>query len=645
MTAKSRRKAMVALLRSSLDGRRREARGLAAWSAVEAVPAFLSGLLVARAIDKGFLAGSVETGFAWLGVLALSVLVGAWATRQTFLRLAAVVEPFRDELVIRTVTGTLRRSTAPGASADAAGAARVSHHVEIVREAYASVLMVVQSFVVSSIGALLGLFTLLPLVLALVLPPVVVGLALFLAALPGMAARQRDSILADERIGDGAGTVSDGLRDVVACGAEEKVAASVGKHIEAQARATRELARFTALRTVAIAIGGWLPLVLILAGGPWLLRNGASTGEILGALTYVAQGLNPALETLVRGLGNTGLWLFVTLGRIVEVAGDPEASAAPNARRRRQHAIPRHHDMRFRHATFGYGRSPEPVIRDLDLVVADGDHLAVVGPSGVGKSTLAGLIAGMLSPQSGEVRLGDVRVGDLDPRTAARHRVLIPQEAYIFAGTLRENLGYLRPDATTELIDDAVERLGMGSLVARMGGYEADVDASELSAGERQLITLVRAYISPARFVVLDEAACHLDPAAEARVELAFAARPGTLLVIAHRISSALRARRILLLDGAGVAIGTHDDLLARSPLYRDLVGHWAGVSHAERANGGPPAANGASPTVREVLAHAAKMAPVQVVRAVKDIAGPRHQHPLRRRIERALARHPARHR
>jgi len=586
---------MAALLRSSVHGRRREMTVLGAWSAVEAIPAFLSGLLVARAIDKGFLAGSVETGFAWLGVLGLSVLVGAWATRQTFLRLAAIVEPFRDDLVRRTVTGTMRRSTAPGATPDTAGAARLTHHVEIVREAYASVLMVVQSFLVTSIGALLGLFTLLPLVLVLVLPPVVIGLGLFFAALPGMAARQRDSILADERIGDAAGTVSSGLRDIVACGGENVIAGSVGEPIEAQARATRELARFTALRTISVAIGGWLPLVLILIGGSWLLRNGASTGEILGALTYVAQGLHPALSTLVSGLGHTGLWLYVTLGRIVEAAGDAEATGGADARR---DATPSHDDLTFRHVTFGYGRSPEPVIRDLDLIIADGDHLAVVGPSGVGKSTLAGLIAGMLSPQSGDVRLGDVQVGDLDPQTAARHRVLIPQEAYVFAGTLRENLSYLRPDATTEQLDDAVDRLGMRALVEQIGGYEADVDAAQLSAGERQLITLVRAYLSPARFVLLDEAACHLDPAAEARVELAFAARPGTLLVIAHRISSALRARRILVLDGAGMAVGSHEDLLARSPLYRDLVGHW-GAAPAQDVDGRGSAASWTPPAVR----------------------------------------------
>jgi ATP-binding cassette subfamily C protein len=115
----------------------------------------------------------------------------------------------------------------------------------------------------------------------------------------------------------------------------------------------------------------------------------------------------------------------------------------------------------------------------------------------------------------------------------------------------------------------------MRSLADRLGGYDAEIKGSMLSAGEAQLVTLVRAYLSAAPLVILDEAACHLDAAAEARVELAFAARPGTLLVIAHRISSALRAQRILLLDGAKLTLGTHDELLRRSALYRDLVGHW----------------------------------------------------------------------
>jgi ATP-binding cassette subfamily C protein len=108
-----------------------------------------------------------------------------------------------------------------------------------------------------------------------------------------------------------------------------------------------------------------------------------------------------------------------------------------------------------------------------------------------------------------------------------------------------------------------------------LGGYDAELDPATLSAGERQLVTLVRAYVSPAWLVILDEASCHLDPSTEALVEEAFARRPGTFIVIAHRISSAIRAQRILVLDGTQVLHGSHADLLQRSGLYRDLVGHW----------------------------------------------------------------------
>lgn len=605
MSREARRAAMRALLRSSVRGRGPQVRRLALWSLVQALPAFLSGLLVARAIDDGFLADRLLTGLGWLGLLALSILVGGWATRQTFSRLADIVEPFRDELVTRTVRGSLRRSTATGAVADGAGVARLTQQVEIVREAYGSVLLVVQGFLVTATGALLGLLTLTPIVLVLVVPPLLVGLALFAAALPGMARRQRTSILADEGIADSAGVVAGAMRDVAASGAEEQVGAAVGAHIDAQARATRELARFTAVRTVAVAIGGLLPIVLILAAGPWLLDRGASTGAILGALTYVAQGVHPALQTLVRGLGNTGLWLFVTLARIVEETEAPHAAQPASAVAPGQ---PRGYEVRLRDVTFGYGRAVEPVIDRLDLTIAEGAHLAVVGPSGVGKSTLAGLIAGLLEPQAGVVSLGGVPVSALDPQTSARQRALIPQQAYVFAGTLRENLAYLRPDAPAELLEDGIERLGARALADRLGGLDAELDPHALSAGERQLLTLVRAYVSPARLVILDEATCHLDPAAEAHAERAFAQRGGSLLVIAHRISSALRARRVLVLDSGSARAGTHDELLARSPLYRDLVGHWNAAPAPARATP-PPAtaaapANGRAPlTARGILA------------------------------------------
>ncbi|MFI5823437.1 ATP-binding cassette domain-containing protein [Streptomyces rishiriensis] len=638
MNAEARR-----LLRSTLRARRRPFARLTGWSLVQAVPALLSGVLVARAVDDGFLADHVRAGFGWLGLLAVATLVGAWGTRQTTLQLAEVVEPFRDDLVALVATGTLRRSARLGRPPDTAGVARLTEQVEIARESYGAVVMFVQTFAVTAVSVLLGLTALDPALLLFVVPPLVVGLTLFLLALRALAARQRTVVLADEAIAAQVTVVADGLRDVTACGAEHVVRRRVDARIDAAADAARALARLTALRTAALGIGGWLPVVLILAGTPWLLRGGMTTGAVLGALTYLSQSLQPALQHFVRGVGASGLWLLVTTGRILEtttaaptasgaagtVSGAAPRSAAPpsppplpvaaaaepggtftgagpsDPGSPRQPVGPPPADgvspssprssptsgewspkdggVELRGVTFGYARSAEPVIRDLDLTLTPGTHLAVVGPSGAGKSTLAALIAGVLQPQSGLVRLGGAPVRSPSPspypsqdaQALSASRVLIPQEAYVFTGTLRENLSYLHPSATPADLDSAVDSVGAGPLTERLGGYDAPVDPAVLSAGERQLIALVRALLPPARLHLLDEATCHLDPAAEAVAEHAFAARPATLIVCAHRISSALRADLVLVLDGPRHHLGTHDLLMADCALYRDLIGHW----------------------------------------------------------------------
>jgi ATP-binding cassette subfamily C protein len=557
---------------------------LAVWSLPEALPAVLSGYLIARAVDRGFLAGRPATGLLWLGVLVTAVLVGGYGTRRTYRYLAGIVEPFRDDLVRHVVTGTVRRCARTGTAADTGAVARLTGQVEIVRDTLAGLVMTVRGFVFSAVAATVGLLSLSPVLAVIVLPPVVVGLAVFAAALPSMARRQRAYVLATERLAETAGTAARGLRDIAACGAQDSVAATVGVPVDAQARAERALARMAAVRSLSLAAGGWLPLVLVLVGAPWLVRHGLTTGTILGALAYVLHGLQPALHTLVRGLGGGGLRLVVTLDRILRAAGedDPPAPRGPV----RPPAGP---DLVLHGVTFRYGRHAEPVVDAFDLAIAPGDHLAVVGPSGIGKSTLAALIAGTLRPQAGEVRLGGVPLDRLDPATLARYRVVIPQEAYVFSGTLRDNLTYLRPGAGTAALDGAVEVVGLEPLVRRLGGYGATVDPQRLSAGERQLVALTRAYLSPAPLVVLDEATCHLDPDAEARAERAFAARPGALVVIAHRVSSALRAQRILVLDGRVPRLGRHEDLLATSALYRDLVGHWqpdgAAPNHSQPAS------------------------------------------------------------
>ena len=529
----------------------------------------LSGYGVAHALDDGFLASRPGTGAAWLGALAVAVLIGALATRYVYGILAEIVEPFRDDLVDNVVGGALQRSTVLGGRPDSGAVARLTHQVEVVRDNFAGLLLLTTGFVVSTVGAVIGIATLTGVVGLLVLPPLLVGLTVFLVSLRSMMTRQRDHVLTDEAVAESASTVAYSLRDVVACGAEDRACAQVQRQVDAHADAERTLARMTAIRTLSVAVGGWLPAVGLLVAAPWLLATGSTLGTIAGALIYLTQGLLPALKSLVDGLGTGGVKVVVTLDRLIEAGERP---VLPETAQRR---APLGHELRLDGVTFSYGRHAEPVVNHVDLLIPQGQHLAMVGPSGAGKSTLAGLLAATHAPDDGKVRLGGVPVGDLDSQTLTSHRVLIPQEAYVFAGTIGENLRYLHPAATATDLDNVVDALGLRSVVARLGGYDAVVDPGTLSAGERQLIAVARAHLTPAPVLILDEATCHLDPVAEERVERVLAARGGTLIIVAHRISSALRAQRIVLMDGANMLVGTHGELLANSPLYRDLVGLW----------------------------------------------------------------------
>ncbi|MCW2642140.1 MAG: transporter ATP-binding protein [Dactylosporangium sp.] len=591
---------------------RRPLASLALWSVPETLPAMVSGLAVARALDRGFLAGHPLVGLAWLAALLAAAVVGAVGARQVYRHLGDLVEPFRDELVHLVVGGALRHAVS--GRPDDGAVARLTHQVEIVRDSYGGMILVLRNFLVMLIGAVVGLSSLAPVILLLVLPPFALGCAMYMVSL-GMATNaQREYIRADERLATTAGAVLAGTRDVVACGGEAHAVGMATEPIREAAAAERALARVSAVRTLCFAVGGWLPLVLVLAAGPWLVRRGLTAGAIIGGLTYVLSGLQPALGAVVQGMGGSGLRFVVTLGRILDAGGPPvnqpkanrpvavgraavgratvgraavgraavgratvgRAAVGRVAGGGTAHAVAgAGYQLATRSLTFAYGPHAAPVLRRLDLVVPERDHLAVVGPSGVGKSTLASLLCGLLRPDAGMVLLGGVPVARLAANRMVSARVLIPQEAYVFTGTVWDNLTYLRPTATPAQVAHAVYAVGADALVARVGGLRADLSPAELSAGERQLVGLVRAYLSPAPVAVLDEATCHLDPRAERRAEEAFAGRGGTLIVIAHRMSSALRARRVLVLDGVGAAVGDHDTLLATSPLYQELLGHW----------------------------------------------------------------------
>ncbi|MEU8955525.1 ABC transporter ATP-binding protein [Streptomyces sp. NPDC048518] len=568
---------------------------LAIWSVLETGQTFLTGYALARALDDGFLDGREAVGLGWLGAAALGVIVAAYGTGQVYRAVADLVEPLRDTLVRQVVGRGLRE-------ADGAAVSRLTQQVEIARDTFAGLVMVSRSFVFTVAGALVGLFSLDPRLLLVVGPPLLAGIGLFVATLRPLARRQEEFLVADERLAGQLGLVCPGLRDVAAAGAEDDVADDLGRGVEREYATAGALARWGVLRTAALAVGGQLPLVLLLAAGPWLLDRGVSPGALVGALAYVTQALLPALHNLVHGLGASGSRLAIVLRRLTwdpapEPAPDPalestsKPAPVPAPGRSGGDADAPAPALHLSGLTFAYGPHAEPVLRNLGLTLARGEHLAVVGPSGIGKSTLAGIIAGLLVPDAGDVRVAGLPVRGAE---AAGRRVLIPQEAYVFTGTLRDNLRYLRdlradPPQEDELLA-AAEAVGLAPLVARLGGLDAPLVPGELSAGERQLIALTRAWLSPAPLALLDEATCHLDPVAEERAERAFAARPGgTLVVVAHRISSARRADRVLVMDGAHALCGRHDELLERSPLYRDLNG--AGEWGEEGAASHPPLA------------------------------------------------------
>jgi ATP-binding cassette subfamily C protein len=545
--------------------RKRATVRLIAWSVPEILPTAVYGIAVARATDS-FLAGHAWQGIAWLAGLVAAAGLGAAGARQVYARLGDLVEPLRDDLVRRVVGGALR-------SGDDGAVARLNRQVEIVRDTFAGLVLVLRSFAVTLFGVLTGLLSLAPLVAAFVVPPFLVGFALSLAVLGMAADRVRASLTADEDLAASAGMVFGGVRDVTAAGTEEYAEWLVGQPIEAHAAAERALAKVAALRTLCFAVGGWLPLLILLATGPWLVDRGVSTGTLLGGLTYVLIGLQPALNTVMNALGDSGLRYVITLGRILDTSTPVDQPRPVDELKGYQ--------VRLRGLTFAYGPNAEPVLDKLELTIPEGEHLAVVGPSGIGKSTLAGLVCGMLTPTDGRVLLGGAPPTEVTTDELARTRVLIPQEAYVFSGSVHDNLTYLLPDATTEQVSQAVEAVGATQLIERLD----EIRPGELSAGEKQLIALVRAYLSPAPLVVLDEATCFLDPEAERQAEEAFANRNGTLIVIAHRISSALRARRILVLDGNKAAIGTHAGLMRTSRLYRDLHGSWTPSAQIQPAS------------------------------------------------------------
>ena len=243
-------------------------------------------------------------------------------------------------------------------------------------------------------------------------------------------------------------------------------------------------------------------------------------------------------------------------------------------------------EIRFDHVSFGYDPT-FPVLHDVDLTIAPGETVAFVGATGAGKSTMAKLVTRFYDPTDGRVLIDGFDLRNVSLESLRSQLGVVPQEPFLFAGTIRDNISFARPGAPDEEVWHAVHQVGLDELVHRLP-HNLDTPVHErgqsLSAGERQLIALGRAFMAEPRVLVLDEATSNLDLQSEKMVEAALDVllQGRTAVLIAHRLSTAMRADRIVVVGrGRLLEVGSHDELVALGGHYAEMYRTWISQSHS----------------------------------------------------------------
>ena len=230
------------------------------------------------------------------------------------------------------------------------------------------------------------------------------------------------------------------------------------------------------------------------------------------------------------------------------------------------------------------------MLEDIDLTIEPGETVAFVGATGAGKSTMAKLVTRFYDPTAGRVLIDGYDLRSVTLKSLRSQLGVVPQEPFLFAGSIRDNISFARPGAPDDAVWDAVHQVGLTELVARLP-YGLDTVVHErgqsLSSGERQLIALARAFMAHPRVLVLDEATSNLDLQSETMVEAALDVllQGRTAVLIAHRLSTAMRADRIVVVgEGRLLELGTHDELIARGGDYAEMYATWISQSHADES-------------------------------------------------------------
>jgi ABC-type multidrug transport system fused ATPase/permease subunit len=327
--------------------------------------------------------------------------------------------------------------------------------------------------------------------------------------------------------------------------------------------------------------------VILLYGGSQAIDGAIKIGVIVSFVAYLATFFEPIQE--LSQLYTTYQQGMAALDKIFDLLDTPpdmvDAPGAIDPGTLRG-------EIEMEGVWFSYSDDPEPgddtwAMRDVDLHVPPGQTLALVGATGAGKSTFAKLVARFYDPQQGRVLVDGHDLRGVQQRALRRQLGIVPQEGFLFSGSVRENVAFGRPEASLEEIEAAIATVGATAFVAALpDGIETEVGERgvQLSAGQRQLVAFARALLAEPRILILDEATSNVDVRTEKTIEkgLERLLRGRTAIVIAHRLSTIRRAGKIVVLEGGRIAEqGTHDELIAAGGEYAKLYGAWSESSAA----------------------------------------------------------------